>query len=215
MNIRNIYAIYGDSVNPMHIPSAYQGDTSHVQNLGGINEYVLAVYPQLKYDSWLTLGITNGNINNKVSSVGIDFTSWNNGESIDIENGAVFLMDPTSIDASINGYEIVIGQITIATDTTATVTVNVQGKSNIQDKFNDGYAAMSWNEIGVSFPLLPITGPTYDSLPRPDSVPTNCISWFDGCNTCGSSAGVLNSCTRMMCFREDNPRCLQYAESGH
>ena len=47
------------------------------------------------------------------------------------------------------------------------------------------------------------------------SVPNNCISWYDGCNTCHVSNGVIQGCTRILCFREDPPRCLSYETVGH
>ena len=51
---------------------------------------------------------------------------------------------------------------------------------------------------------------------NPNIIPLNCISWHDGCNTCSVSNGELRGCTRMMCFREDNPHCLSFnVPNGH
>ena len=46
--------------NKMIIPAAYQDSNYFGSNLGGINEQLLLINPQLKYDSWLTIGLTNG-----------------------------------------------------------------------------------------------------------------------------------------------------------
>lgn len=44
-------------------------------------------------------------------------------------------------------------------------------------------------------------------------IPNNCISWFDGCNTCGrSNDGGPMMCTLMACQEYDEPRCLEYVE---
>tara|TARA_B100001123_G_C15226861_1_gene993496 strand:+ start:677 stop:1312 length:636 start_codon:yes stop_codon:yes gene_type:complete len=41
-------------------------------------------------------------------------------------------------------------------------------------------------------------------------IPENCISWFDGCNTCSVVNGKIGGCTMMMCFRHGTPKCRQY-----
>ena len=40
-------------------------------------------------------------------------------------------------------------------------------------------------------------------------------TWYDGCNNCQVNNGILGACTRMMCFRQDNPRCTRFETSGH
>jgi hypothetical protein len=35
--------------------------------------------------------------------------------------------------------------------------------------------------------------------PFPPIIPENCLSWFDGCNTCGVRDGALTFCTEMAC----------------
>ncbi|TNE44701.1 MAG: hypothetical protein EP343_28995 [Deltaproteobacteria bacterium] len=42
--------------------------------------------------------------------------------------------------------------------------------------------------------------------------PKNCVSWFDGCNTCGCKNGQTTFCTRKACKRKLRPRCLKYAK---
>jgi len=45
----------------------------------------------------------------------------------------------------------------------------------------------------------------------PITIPLNCATWFDGCNTCGvDREGRLNACTMMMCFRQGIPECKTY-----
>ncbi len=41
-----------------------------------------------------------------------------------------------------------------------------------------------------------------------DACPVNCRTWFDGCNTCVCSNGQAGACTKMMCDRQETPRCV-------
>lgn len=210
-NVKNIYAIYGNNEDSltMSFPPVYQSPIYQGQNLGGVSQYMKGLFPDTSFDSWLTIGLTNGDPQGSISSIGIDFTQWDESTSLEVDNGAVFLMDPSNSDLTDQGNEIVIGQITIPTYTSPTIIVNVQGKTI--DYLPNDVNGKSWLEKNILFPIIP---PVYNV---PDAVPENCISWFDGCNTCSANNGVLGGCTRMMCFREETPHCLQYSNviAGH
>ena len=45
------------------------------------------------------------------------------------------------------------------------------------------------------------------SLP---TIPENCATWHDGCNSCQVRDGVADICTMMYCFRQDTPYCMSY-----
>lgn len=56
---------------------------------------------------------------------------------------------------------------------------------------------------------------TEEALPGEPSVTidlTNCVSYFDGCNTCTVKDGELEACTLMYCETPAEPKCLEYAE---
>jgi len=42
--------------------------------------------------------------------------------------------------------------------------------------------------------------------------PNNCLTWYDGCNTCslveGEDGMSLGACTEMMCFQKEMPYCM-------
>ena len=38
-------------------------------------------------------------------------------------------------------------------------------------------------------------------------IPKNCITWYDGCNTCTVNNGELQGCTLMMCITNSEPYC--------
>jgi hypothetical protein len=201
MNVKNIYALYGNSNDNSvtYLPPAYQS-ISEINNIGGVEPFVINLNPDANYDSWLTIGITNGDTNNKLSTIGIDFSSWTSRMGLTIDNGAVFVMDPEL--NIVNKNEYVIGQLTLLTDSEFTAIVNVQGKTI------DTSISKTWQEKNIIFDI---------SSPQniiPHTIPNNCKTWYDGCNTCMVNNGVLGACTRMMCFREDPPRCISII-SGH
>ena len=69
---------------------------------------------------------------------------------------------------------------------------------------------MVWSEQNIRFNLISPQNIIHDTIPN------DCKTWYDGCNTCMVNNGVLGACSRIMCFREDMPRCLQYIPtSGH
>lgn len=203
MEIRNIYALFGDEINTFIIPKAWQSSLSVNHNLGGVENSLIATFPDAEWDSWLTIGLTNGDELSSLGSVGIPFGSWSEDSQMEVSNGAVFVIDP-EIDSPI-GEEIVISQLTIPNDQIAELIVSIQGKK-IDNGIVSDVSKRSWTEPNVRFRL-----PSMNPL-------MNCISWYDGCNTCTVNNGRLGACTRMMCFREDTPRCLQYVSpeiSGH
>ena len=203
--VQNIYAIYGDDQpieQPMSIPPAYQGSSIFNSNLGGIAPEIIAINNDAAYDSWLTIGLTEGDIQNKLSVVGLDFNSWTETIGIYTTNGAVFVLDPQ--ENIIPGLEYVVAQLTIPNDVVTNVMLNAQGALRCDTCKH----AQTWQEKGIIFHL------ERPQVTDPNVIPHNCISWHDGCNTCSVSNGILGGCTRMMCFREDNPHCLSF-DSGH
>ena len=206
-NVRNIYAIYGDEDNspkPMIIPSAYQSIINFNSNIGGVLPAIMNLDPDTRYDSWLTIGITDGNGDNEISTVGIDFSTWSENTGIHTTNGAVFTMDP-EINV-VNGDEYVVAQITIPNDRSVELTLNAQGKTNCEECNPNNN---SWKQEEIIFSIVP------PRRTRVDTIPQSCATWFDGCNTCQVINGQIRGCTRMMCFREENPYCTQFQSIGH
>lgn len=195
-NILNIYALFGDSQNNMIIPAAYQSPaTSYGTNIGGIPDNIIRIFPNSKYDSYLTLGVTNGNIDNELSSVGIDFNNWNEDNGLIINDGAVFSLQPNN--NNIINNEINIGQITLQKDIITYVTINVRGKiNNIHD---------TWAENNIIFNLEKESN---------INIPPDCEIWFDGCNSCLVNDNILNVCTDLECIQNEETRCLRFND-GH
>lgn len=203
MNIQNLYALYGDGDREqLHFPPAYQSSLNYGSNIGGVNPFIINTFPDTKYDSWLTIGLSNGDISNDLSSVGIDFTSWGEGKSLDVTDGALFLMDPT--EKIVNGDEYLLAQITVRVNSKPTVILNVQGKTTLTDLSTE----RSWKETNIRYDLI---SPQIDET----RIPNGCIIWYDGCNSCMVNTADTGVCTEMECSSYDTPSCLRYEQNGH
>lgn len=199
--IKNIYAIYGDPTSEMYWPPAYNIGGPFDSDIGGISPTFFSIIPNAKYDSWTTIGITDGDQHNELSTIGIDFSEWNEENSVTTSNGAVFLMDPTII---LHHDEYVIAQLTLPSDETHIMNVNVQGK------LTTGIHA--WTELNVEFRLNPIKNNIQPTIST--QLPINCQIWYDGCNLCGVDNGVIIHCTEIECEEHGVPQC-RYFDSGH
>ena len=140
-------------------------------------------------------------VSKSILSIGIDLKTWTENNCLIVDNGAVFLMD-TNREMDIT-QDIILGQFTIPTGTIQTGVINIQGKTLVEDNINPD----TWTEENMQFTL---NQPNTQS----NGIPHNCITWFDGCNTCNVREGVIGACTRMMCFREETPSCVSFL-NGH
>jgi hypothetical protein len=184
----------------MIIPSAYQVTNSFRSNIAGQPYDILSLSPNSRYDSWLTIGITDGDPDNQLGTIGIDFSSWDLNNPLVIDNGAVFLMNP---DHDLNGLtEIIIGQLTIPTHVSSEAIINVQGKLR--------YSEDVWKQHNIVFTITPPVRRNNEGI-----IPQYCQLWYDGCNTCSVNNGVLGRCTRIMCLYDDSPHCLDLNIPGH
>ena len=42
-------------------------------------------------------------------------------------------------------------------------------------------------------------------------IPENCLTWYDGCNTCSIRNGRADICTLMYCFQQSKPYCMHFS----
>lgn len=203
--VKNVFAIYGgrggsdtDPLMNMIIPPAYNVNGPYSSDIGGINPMFFTYNEDLMYDSWLTIGVTDGDPHNSLSTIGIDYDEWNTEHGLDISNGALFVMDP--LVNVVDGNEYVVGQLTLSDE----IPVN-HVELNMQGKFKDNSMGNHWDQKRVHF-----------TLEVPDKVPKNCMIWFDGCNSClvGQHGLITNECTDLTCNRLSNKRCLRFKVMG-
>ena len=56
-----------------------------------------------------------------------------------------------------------------------------------------------------------VSCPSYDcTVQNTPTIPDNCATWNDGCNTCQVRDGRAEICTMMYCFRNAEPHCMNY-----
>jgi len=126
-----LHTIYGNSGNTMVFPPAYNEPSPFGTDIGGMSTAFFPINPNSEWDSWLTVGLTDGNITSELSSVGLDFsTHWGSGyqTSLSGSSAAVFWLDPNSGPLFSSG-RVCVAQITIPTGTTFNVKLNAQGRS--------------------------------------------------------------------------------------
>ena len=204
-HVKDIYSIFGDlQAGEMFIPNAYQ-ENPLGSDFGGVPAYHLQMNPALAYDSWLTVGITDGNGEGRLSSVGIDFSHWTDQESLVINNGAIFSLNP-SPDHSLlpDGHDYVVAHLTIPTNMNTNALINAQGNRKISSESD-------WSQTQILFDIgsSQISGHRRSQI-SDQAIDSDCVVWNDGCNTCQVRDGVQIGCTRMMCFRQGTPHCLVY-----
>ena len=116
----------------MNLPAAYQCAAPFGGNTGGTNVAFWAIANNAalgfaQFDSWLTVGITDGDATGQLGNIGIDFASWNDATGITVSDGAVFWMSPD--DGPAAGTDAVLAQITVAEGSTGTASMGMQGRS--------------------------------------------------------------------------------------
>ena len=126
---KNIYILYGDELNNMIIPEAYQTNLLAGVDIGGINNILLKRYDESKYDSWITIQIDDGDIMGRLSTIGIDYNSWDISDPLIIDNGAIFVEEPLRQLSNNNKY--LIAHLTLSDFDSHQVVVNVGGKTDI------------------------------------------------------------------------------------
>ena len=130
---RNIYTIYGQSTagsqdHPMEIPAARQVATPFGVDVGGVNSAFFSVSDESQYDSWLTVGLTTGDTNNVISSVGILWDQWHETSGLHITDGAVFWMDPEN-GPQVASKDPVVMQLTVPNGCSFHGVFNAQGRT--------------------------------------------------------------------------------------
>ena len=76
-NAENAYTIYGSKDAPLIMPPVYKCNCAPFgSNIGGTNPAFWKYKPEAQWDSWLTIGVTDGNQDNAISSVGFSYDTW-------------------------------------------------------------------------------------------------------------------------------------------
>eukprot|EP01048_Picozoa_sp_COSAG05_P001618 COSAG05_NODE_56_length_23335_cov_15.221338_5_plen_454_part_00 len=142
----NVYTIYGDETKAMYIPKAYQVKSPFGQNFGGVNPKFYALRKEARFDSWLTVGLTEGDGANTLGTIGMHVAKWNETQSLVVDDGAVFWMNPANGPTS---STVVLAQLTVAKDAQVVAVMNVAGRS----KTKRGKKTKDYHQFGLKFKL--------------------------------------------------------------
>ena len=142
-------AVYGDGDNALSVDSTgafYQNAFGGAVSTA-INPSLIAVFPSLAYDSWVTIGLSD-QVGNAMLNIGIDWANFEAGGSIWTDNGSWFA---TPDDAQVFeiGGSIMIMQLTLDEAESFAFTINLQGKNA------DG---SNWTALNVTYPMPPAPG---------------------------------------------------------
>ena len=139
----NVYALAGTDATPMSFPAAFQLATPFGADIGGANAAFFAIMADAEFDSWLTIGITDGTNDGAIAaSPGFAFPGWTETGGLQTTNGAIFYMNPSTMGTNV-GAGVVMAQITSATPT-GMATAGLQGKSTGGAQDWDAPAMWSW-----------------------------------------------------------------------
>ena len=144
----NVYALYGDASNggpALTMPPAYQVGAPFGADIAGVNPAFFAFMADAQYDSWITVGITESDTTNAISSIGLNFTTWTETTPLTTSDGSIFWMTPTDGPDFATTPVVVIAQLTVATGTSFDAMVSVQGAAA------SGVLGDTWTAEGVTF----------------------------------------------------------------
>ena len=149
-----IDAIFGNGQGDLSIAAA-DGMSFYQNGLGGptstsINSAFFPLAPSLEWDSYVTIGALYANgspfAENKLLDIGIDWTSFNGGGSIESNNGSWFVT-PADVQGEELGGRVLIGQFTVVGGS-GNGYADLVGMINIQGKDADG---STFQEYGVTW----------------------------------------------------------------
>ena len=121
----NVYTIFGSPDLAMVLPAAFQVDAPFGADIGGVAPAFFAFNAGAEYDSWLTVGPTDGTGVGNMGSMGVDFAMWTASAAYSCDNCAVFWMDPGNGASG----DVVVAQITVAAGSSGRVSMGLQGRS--------------------------------------------------------------------------------------
>lgn len=90
----------------------FQSTNGDVDTTATRNSALEGTFPSMTADSWVTIGLTD-QTGNQMLDVGIDFTAFNSGGSLTIDNGAWFVT-PDDVQGDATSNRVLIGRMTHA-----------------------------------------------------------------------------------------------------
>ena len=130
---QNVYSMFGSSSSPLAFPPAYQVAAPFGADIGGTDPAFWSLGDSdSQFDSWLTVGLSEGMSSGEISSIGMDWQAWTADAGLSVDDGALFWMVPD--DGPSGGSAVVLAQMTVPSDfTSSTIRFGLQGRSSAAD----------------------------------------------------------------------------------
>ena len=130
---QNVYSMFGSSSSPLAFPPAYQVAAPFGADIGGTDPAFWSLGDSdSQFDSWLTVGLSEGMSSGEISSIGMDWEAWTADAGLSVDDGALFWMVPD--DGPSGGSAVVLAQMTVPSDfTSSTIRFGLQGRSSAAD----------------------------------------------------------------------------------
>ena len=98
----------------MEVPGGcYQVLAPFGVDVGGTNAAFAAFAPDSEFDSWLTIGVTDG-ADTGLTIGFFDLSTWTESAGISEDNAAIFFFDPATMGANSGTDPIVMAQLTLS-----------------------------------------------------------------------------------------------------
>lgn len=141
---KNIYAMAGNKhkYGSMVMPPAWQFRSAQFgTDLGPPNPVFYKIQPQLKFDSWITIG-TGGVWSQRptLSDTGLTLSSWDNSHGLSVDDGLIFFMKPADGPQT---RQTVVAQITVPTGKPWKAQALFQGQTRAREGVWDDF--LTWN----------------------------------------------------------------------
>ena len=134
----NVYAMAGTSDQSLSFPAAFQVAAPFGADIGGVNPAFFPVNAAAEFDSWVSVGPTDGSAGAAISAIGVDFAAWTASAGLTTDNGAIFWMNPADGPSS----SAVLAQIT-NDGGSGSASASLQGRS--ADGGDDWTESISWS----------------------------------------------------------------------
>jgi hypothetical protein len=144
----NVYSVFGDTLNPVMLPAAYQ-DPDGV-DVGGVGQDAVGRAPSAAFDSWLTVGLVAGDSLSQLSATGFDFQGWGTTDGLLATNGEVVFQPAGDAPSG----DVVIAQLTVPSENRWTAVLNVRGqapRTNGEAGTGTGWSGEDYEARGLEF----------------------------------------------------------------
>ena len=126
----SLTGVFGDAEHPLLVaaPGGFWQDPMGGDTTATVACDEMGMFPDLRYDSWLTIGLDCAS-DNMVLDQGIDFTTFNAGGDLTAGDGIVFITPDDSQGDAGKAGRVLLGQFTSTDGSLPTGTVNLLGQN--------------------------------------------------------------------------------------